>query len=1041
MIDAHDGAGSERDAHDGAGSERPSAGRLLAVIAVCLGLVAFAVGPASAAGTTVTLQAAEDQTETGTVQFSFTPQSGGTVSADDFTSTAGGDVSFSFQRWEGGGSSGSSNQWTVEAGTRYTVTYEVAVQSNVDEGTYSSTVEITSGGSTVASERLDVTVDVKEPRFGAAPAPNELGEVNVVREEPEEVSFTVPIENTGDGLMKIDSVELQNLPAGFSDGTGDPSLEIAANSQGQLTVAVDVGPDVEPGFYDFTVRVEDTLGNTQSFTVDLEIDEVYPEFGRVSEQTTTVTFDEPSDGTQTVTVSPDVPNTGEGAMRLSGPVEFSNLPDGVEPVQTSVPDSLIPANGEVSVPFSLEVADSVEAGSYEFSVTVTDSLGNTEEFPVTLRVRRPPIVGVGDGGGETVDLGGVVVGETTDVGVNVSELGGANGIDGLSTTVIRSADNGELDVSSVENLQVPAGETRDTQITVSVSEDAAQHETLEWSVLLGPNTNDAKTRRFTLQARVLYPPKLANVSTSPTTLTFDRQRPTSDYQTTKTVTFDNSGDLDMEVTDVAATVRGASGVTATVTDAPTTVEGLSTGSASVQVTADPETAEGSYTLEVTVETAEGGTQTITREVTVTHDVELSLEQTDVSFGEVNLRTDRTRTIDIAEVLGYQDVSNLQIERVSGPETFLSISERPPETLEAGESSRVIFLLRFDTAAEIGRQYEWTFRVSGDGVEERTITLRATPRTRDFGELESALDSLADADGSRGELGAGGVEMLTTLEERLLGEESIEDGTLPTTLSTARSILLFGDAADEAAAAQSAGNYTAAQRQLLRAATVRNLLQESTANLPSYLQEPASRSVRAANETLGPLVTAQRDHYEEVLAGEPPADERARAHRALAQLATITGDSEAAARHRQAASESRQEYLSLVENASRDRARADAEWRSLRENATFVIAGQPLVANPARLNAVFDRLDRIDGLYGGAITAYTQAGADDEAGAVRTRRSGVAGQASILRFGLYGSIALYGLAVVSLVVFVTRRGISYARDAQEAALGDDFLLQS
>ncbi len=1004
-------------------------------VVLVVGLVALGVAtPADAASTTVELEAAEDQAGTNTISFTFQAPDNDTVSVPSFTQAAGGDISYEFASWEGSdGSSGTNNQWTPVTGVDYTVTYDVTVEPNVAEGTYTTSVSVDQNGSSIQTEDLDVTVDVLEPAFGDAPSPAEAVDVEAAREGTRRVEFTVPIENVGDGVLVIDSLELSDLPDGITQASSNTGVEVSANGQRQLTVAIDIASNVSGGFYSFDATVTDTLGNQQTFSIDLDVDELFPEFGDVGTQPGTVTFDEPDEQSKEVRINPEFSNVGEGVLDLRD-YRFEDVPRGFEVSEGNVPSGVIESGDSSVATFSVTVDDSVEEGTYTFTGVAEDNLGNTVRFPVEITVAKPPIVGFGD---QPIDLGGVVVGRTTDVRLGIQEISGANAIEGLSVSVRESATNASLQTGVLEQTQVAAGGSTNGALAVSVDDDARQNEQLEWTLLVEPNDGRSVARPVTVTAEVLYPPELTELTAESASFTFDRQRPTDSYQTTTQVSFANSGDLEMTVTNVSANVQ-ADGVSASVQNAPSTLAGKSSATAQVQITADDATPEGTYTLELTVETAEGGTETVTREVTVSHEVELTVAEPQVAFGELTVTSERTRAVELSEVLGYQDVENLEIERVSGPDRFVQVTDQPPDVLGAGETEQAVFTLQFGPEAELYRDYEWTFQVTGDRVEPQTITVTARPRPLSFDDIQSNLTAVEENGDWREPLAGGVSEMLSQLETQLRENDRLDSGTLPAALSTARSALLFADAMDEARQAQANENFTAAQRQIVRAAVARDQLAASASELPSSVRAPAESSATSANETLAETVATQRAHYREILSEEPPANERASAHRALARLATIVGDENAAARHRAAAEANTTQYLSLVANASQDRAEADTTWRGLRDNASVVVAGQPLVFNPARFDRVTAQLARIDGLYETAITDYRQAGANNEADAVQSRRSVVSGQATLVRYSLFGSIAVYGLVLVFVVGYVVRGSVGYVRDAKEAALGD-FLL--
>lgn len=828
--------------------------------------------------------------------------------------------------------------------------------------------------------------------------------------------------------------EFDSWEATTGSGSGsDSSWSVTAGREYEVTYAATVTGAVDEGTYSGTAEVSGG-GAGVSERLSVSVDVLRPEFGSVDPGESQLLFDDAEAGSQSTEVDVSVSNDGAGAMVLSE-VRFSGVPDGFAVETAAVPD-VIEGNGEGRVSLDVSADSGVAAGTYEFTATMADNLGNSRDVAVSVDVVKPPVASVSD---DEVDVGDVVVGSSESATITVNEVGGNAGIDGMNVNVIGGEADGSVSFDGLDSVSTGAGGSDDAGVTVSVSDDANQHDRLEWDVRVTPDDENAQPYTFTVTGRAIYPATLGGVEVSDLTVPFDEPRSErSSFERTTEIGVENTGDLEMSVVGVSASVRGnREAVTASVRNAPSTVAGQSTGTATLVVEADTSAEEGTHYVDVTVETEEAGTETVTREVSVTQEPSLGV-RSNASFGEVTVTENRTLTVEVAERLGYESIEGLTVERVDGPDTWLSVVRRPSGTLPAGETESFVVALRFDPSAELYNQYRWRFRASGEGVDTRTITVTARPKPYSFDQVTEPLGEYESDGGWRADTATPMNGMLLALEDRFRGanETGTDDAALSNGLAAGRATLLFVDSLETARTARENGSYATAQRALVRAAVARDLMADYVASTEGEeLRSTARPGVDAAAAAFNRTARAQRQHYREVVEANESVIDTAQANRALMRLAEHTGDDRAVDRYRAAYETASTRYRSLIEEASAESAAADAGYARYRANATVVLAGYPLVLNPARADATLTRIDRIDAGYADSARTFARAGATTEANAVRRRAGDVRSRLTVSRYALFGSVGLYGLVVVFVLLRVVSGTYAYVRDAGAATSGD------
>ena len=763
-----------------------------------------------------------------------------------------------------------------------------------------------------------------------------------------------------------------------------------------------------------------------SETLDLTVDYLQPRFGGADSPTETVVFTEDgSDASAELDVGFD--NDGPGVM-VPDSVDLDGTPSGID-VSVDSLSNQVDAGGSGTAVLDVSVDPSVGAGDYTVSGTVTDNLGNRQSFSATLQVRKPPVISVDD-----VDVGGVLIGESDTVDVTISETVGFSGVDGLNVNVIGTNDDGSVTVSGGGSVTTGPGGSDEIRVEVSADSDGTQNADLEWRVELTPDEQYSPTEAIDVTGEVFYPPTLESLNGQSARNVFDTPRSEAEIQTTETtVTFENTGDLDMDVTDVSARVEGGD-VTASVAEFSGTVAGQSSGQATVVLESDPEAAENTYPYTVTVDTATAGTQTVTRELTIEHIPELAVERSELPLGDVTVTNRRTTSIDVSEELEYESVSNVEVVRTAGPEQYLEVAERPT-TLQPGESAPLVFAAAFDTSAELYQAYRWEFEIRGEGVETRTVTVTARPTPYSFESISSNLSAYAEGSGPRADTAAGMGGSLEALESRLRNGEEIPEGDLTETIAAGETAVLLLESLDAADQARDEDGPAAAQEDVLRAQATLNAMSEYVSRIEaSGVDSSASGALQSARAATDEQVDAQVSFYESRLDGDISTLQRASANRQLARLAESRGNAERATRLNQEATAAFESYLAQVQEASTSVQEARSTREAIREEATLVLLNQPLVLNPARLDSISRRIDTVDAAYASAAETYRAAGATGEADTIARERARVGQRLQFTQFGLWGATGAYGVAVLFVLARTGLNLYAYLQDRRTVRLG-------
>ncbi len=710
-------------------------------------------------------------------------------------------------------------------------------------------------------------------------------------------------------------------------------------------------------------------------------------------------------GTETHTVEVTNDRNESVAIDVDSPSGIS-----VDPDQRSVP-----AGTTERITLEIEGEDDASGG------TVTVSAGGAEDG---FRIERPAIAGLAE---EPLDVDGVLVGERTSGEVAIEELTGDGTIDEVEASVVETDANADLTVTGPG----PYDTDKTLEWTVDVNDGADQHEDLSWDVRLVPNGNEDAARTVTVEGEVIYPAEFGDV-TLDDEMTFDEPRG-SNAEITKTVELEveNDGDLPLELDSVTASSPNG-GIDVSVADRPDRIEGGTQfpGTVELDVTASTDLDEGEYDVSGVVRSTNVSASDTTFDGTVRISHETAIDSPNrIDIGDVPIGERTRQTASVGETLGYQDVEDLEITLEDGPDNWLTIEEAPSR-LDAGGSRPVVFQAAFDTDAELGTAYEWTYAVDGTGVEEETVTVTASPVPVN---LDPIRNDVGDYDGPVAE---GTLSMVETMDARMR-DGDIEDDSITTVISFGTASSLYLESMDAASERQAAGEYDRAQQEIVQAAAAYNTMTLYADELDGATFRSDTETVLSAAESdLDTGIEEQAQYYESRLESENVSlIEEATIQRKLARVALLQGDDERAAALEEDSRVAFENYTRAVSEGERARQRADETWETMESEQFVTVAGQPLLLNPAEYDTYADRVGEMNAAYENATATFERAGETSRAEAVESEYADRTATLEVTRWSLLGATGAYGFLVIGVVVRTARGTYQYLRDARASVSGD------
>lgn len=679
---------------------------------------------------------------------------------------------------------------------------------------------------------------------------------------------------------------------------------------------------------------------------------------------------------------------------------------------------------------SASITVTLNAGG-DGSATLTIS-GGGKSVDVPVTVETPAYVEI-SGLPDWMDDEGVLTGNTRTAEITVEEVGGYSGFSGID---VGSGSN--VDLSNLRQTSLSAGGQTTVQVSFTAPSGAEQHADIGGTFSLEPqNDGGAATSSVTLETWVAYPPSFGDVHLTDHDFVFDEPKSVGQIAKSTEVEITNGGDRPLDVGSLSLSSTAFEQVR--VESVPNTIPGGESRNAEVTVVASTSLGEGTYDVSGTVTSSNYGVDaaSVTDQLEVVHQVDLGASTGHVRLGDVPIGQRRSGTVTIAETLGYESISGLEMTMTDGPDSWLSVSSGPPDTLPGGTSATVRYRVNFDPSADIGTTYRWRFEIAGDAGGRETVVVSATPIPLNLNPIQQSLSQYTGGGGASAAMASSTLDVVKTLDQ------GIRDGTVPkrdisTVLTLSDGVIRFIEATRQANEHLQANEHSAAQEAIVKAAVAYDTMRTYADTIRNdELAAMADPIVERADKRLDALIDRQRSYYKQRLNSEDTSLlQKAAIKREMALMATLQGDDQRAKRLNREADAAFERYSEAVARGEKARQRAATIWQEMRSDQfTAMVLGQPVLLNPTAYESFQDRTDALLAAYDEAEAAFREAGETSQANAVAATRARRASQLTIARYTLFGSIAATFLLAFGLVIWTGRGMYQYVQDSREAVSGD------
>lgn len=410
---------------------------------------------------------------------------------------------------------------------------------------------------------------------------------------------------------------------------------------------------------------------------------------------------------------------------------------------------------------------------------------------------------------------------------------------------------------------------------------------------------------------------------------------------------------------------------------------------------------------------------------------LTVDDDDIEFGDIPIGTDDTIEIEISEEWDNADPENVNLETsTSDAAGAISIESEPESSFQAGGSTTAEISVEFPPTVTVGEEYTATFDIEDDRGGETSFDASAVAVPVD---LEPTRDEISEYDSV---VYPSELQDIASDSVDIIDDTDVTDVTEDELYAMIRfndGVLRYLESSNDVIGHQDDGDHDAAQEDLVSAAIGFDAVREYADDVPDFSAGDVESDV---NEHFETLLEEQETHYEQRLEEEEiTVIENATIHRQLEIIADYSDNPDDAETYGNIADSAYDEYITAIETAETTRQSATDEWNDIEDDLLVTAGGVQLMINPLSYSEFQDRSDTVLTELNESAAAYETAGESSEALSVEEQHSDYESDILVVQASAVISGLIILLFVVGIVWYVSTGMFQYARDSQDASLGD------
>lgn len=556
----------------------------------------------------------------------------------------------------------------------------------------------------------------------------------------------------------------------------------------------------------------------------------------------------------------------------------------------------------------------------------------------------------------------------------------------------------------------------------------------------------SNTMKLSLNINNLIPAKLGSVSSTSSTIRFDKPKGSvNSFTDSYSITLNNIGDSILYIDSITFT-NPTNGIIFSTSNYAQSISPRSSNTASILVTAPSSVSEGAFNGQITITTSKqaqtGGkccteTQNVLIGVTVEYGVNMEVSKSLISFGDTELLNPKEDSIEIKETLGYKSLNNIKITKVSGASSWLSVSPTILSNIYPFGSDRISVQLLYEGDAKLYQKDEWAYTITSNaGSKNLKITSTNVPP-----DVKPTLDKLSNIkyknDYSR-DISENSYKSLKYADDNARANtNTYKKEELISLIAIADSVVNLLDSYAMAEAFINKGDYDNAYESLIKgvvSAKIINTYSEkiSDTNIKNYINVVNEKSSSLMNSLLEKETNYYDSKKDSDLLESMIANER------LSDLWGILGNEEKRVNSGELAKEKFVEHNNHVDSARNSTLDAENQLRGVQDAYLSKWGGSHILITPFYYSKVSHEFNSIKSKYNGAIQSYEIAGEKEMVKKTNVGLDRIKSDSNRIFSLFYVLTGFYSILFIGILSRTTKGIMAYVRDTTETRMGDNFL---